>query len=58
MEFIGGGYYLHDAPWRDWYGAGSNYGDGTHGCVNIPFDPMERLFQWAQIGDEVVVTAD
>jgi len=58
MEFIEGGYFLHDAPWRSWYGPGSNYGDGTHGCVNIPIDPMTALYQWAQIGDKVVVTTD
>ncbi|MGH7904237.1 MAG: DUF5719 family protein [Candidatus Dormibacteraceae bacterium] len=55
MQFIPGGYYLHDAPWRTWYGPGSNFGDGTHGCVNIPLAPMTRLFLWARIGDEVVV---
>ena len=57
MLFIEGGYYLHDAPWRGWYGPGSNYGDGTHGCVNIPLDAMTRLFYWAQMGDPVTVTA-
>ena len=55
MEFIDGGYYLHDAPWRTWYGPGSNTGDGTHGCVNIPLDAMTRLFYWTQLGDEVTV---
>lgn len=57
MEFIEGGYFLHDAPWRDWFGPGSNYGDGTHGCVNVPIDPMTALYQWAQIGDKVVVVS-
>lgn len=55
MQFIPGGYFLHDAPWRSWYGPGSQYGDGTHGCVNIPHDAMRFLFSWAQIGDEVDV---
>lgn len=55
MEFIQGGYYLHDAPWRSWYGPGSNYGDGTHGCVNVPHDPMQSLYNWAQNGDIVDV---
>jgi len=55
MEFIQGGYFLHDAPWRTWYGPGSNFGDGTHGCVNIPHDPMAFLYGWAQIGDVVDV---
>ncbi len=59
MEFIPGGYFLHDAPWRSWFGPGSQYGDGTHGCVNIPggsgWGPISALWNWAQIGDEVVV---
>jgi len=55
MEFIGGGYFLHDAPWRRWYGPGSQFGAGTHGCINIPLSPMTQLWGWAQIGDEVVV---
>ena len=55
MEFIPGGYYLHDAPWRTWFGPGSNVGDGTHGCVNIPLAPMTTLYHWARIGDQVTV---
>jgi len=59
MEFLEGGYFLHDAPWRDWFGPGSQYGDGTHGCINIPgglgWGPMFQLWNWAQIGDEVLV---
>jgi hypothetical protein len=56
MEFIDGGYYLHDAPWRTWYGPGAEFGStGTHGCVNVPLTPMGALYSWAQIGDEVVV---
>ena len=55
MEFLQGGYFLHDAYWRSWYGPGSDIYDGTHGCVNIPLSAMAWLYGWAQIGDEVVV---
>ncbi|HEX6548396.1 MAG TPA: L,D-transpeptidase family protein [Candidatus Dormibacteraeota bacterium] len=55
MEFIPGGYFLHDAWWRSWYGPGANLYDGTHGCVNVPHDAMAWLYSWAQVGDEVVV---
>jgi lipoprotein-anchoring transpeptidase ErfK/SrfK len=55
MEFIRGGYFLHDAPWRSWYGPGSNTSNGTHGCVNIPAGAMAQLYRWARIGDEVLV---
>ena len=55
MEFLAGGYFIHDAPWRTWYGPGSNLYNGTHGCVNVPFSPMQFLYNWAQIGTTVVV---
>jgi lipoprotein-anchoring transpeptidase ErfK/SrfK len=56
MLFRSGGYFIHDAPWRSWYGPGSNYGAGTHGCVNVPYGPMSVLFGWTTIGTTVVVT--
>ena len=55
MEFIGGGYFLHDAPWRSWYGPGANLYNGTHGCVNVPYSPMATLWNWAPNGTTVVV---
>jgi len=55
MEFIGGGYFIHDAPWRSWYGPGSNIYNGTHGCVNVPYSPMLFLWNWTPIGTTVVV---
>jgi lipoprotein-anchoring transpeptidase ErfK/SrfK len=60
-----GGYYLHDAPWRWHFGPGSNsvagqpggsY-TGTHGCTNIPFDVMEQLFNWADVGTLITIVA-
>ena len=55
MEFIGGGYFIHDAPWRSWYGPGANLYNGTHGCVNVPYGAMATLWNWAPIGTTVVV---
>ena len=55
MEFAGGGYFIHDAPWRSWYGPGANLYNGTHGCVNVPYSPMATLWNWAPIGTTVVV---
>jgi lipoprotein-anchoring transpeptidase ErfK/SrfK len=55
LEFKEGGYFLHDAPWRDWFGPSSNVYDGTHGCINIPAGPMSQLYNWAQLGDPVDV---
>ena len=55
MEYQAGGYFIHDAPWRGWYGPGSNFGDGTHGCVNVPYSPMLTLWNWTPIGTTVIV---
>ena len=55
MEFIAGGYFIHDAPWRSWYGPGSNLYNGTHGCVNVPYSPMSFLWNWTPMGTTVVV---
>jgi lipoprotein-anchoring transpeptidase ErfK/SrfK len=64
MLFEDGGYFIHDAPWRSYFGPGSNAvdgrpggnGTGTHGCVNVPFGVQARLFAWADVGTPVVVT--
>ena len=56
MEFIEGGYFLHDAYWRTQFGPGSDsLHGGTHGCVNVPNAPMEWLYGWADMGTTVVV---
>src|SRR5438128_2267421 len=55
MEFAGGGYFIHDAPWRTWYGPGANLYNGTHGCVNVPYSPMAFLWNWTPMGTTVVV---
>ena len=55
MEFAGGGYFIHDAPWRSWYGPGSNIYNGTHGCVNVPYSQMAFLWKWTPMGTTVVV---
>lgn len=57
LEFSGGGYFIHDAPWRAVYGRGSNAGaqpgtnyGGTHGCVNVPYNAAKWLYDWADTG--------
>ncbi len=60
-----GGEGLHDAPWRSNFGPGSNLaptdlGDGntilgTHGCVNLPSDAAQFIWNWSSIGTTVVV---
>ena len=60
-----GGEGLHDASWRSNFGPGSNLaptdlGDGnvilgTHGCVNLPNDAAQFIWNWAPLETTVVV---
>lgn len=62
MEFLRGGYFIHDAPWRSYFGLesngtgrpGTNFG-GTHGCINVPYPTARFLFRWAPVGTPVDV---
>ena len=63
LLFHSGGYFLHDAWWRVRFGPGSNlphpdpeaFNGGSHGCVNVPLQPMGLLYNWTTIGTPVVV---
>ncbi len=66
LAYHEGGYFLHDATWRSYFGPGANlpHGDytsgqysdnGTHGCINMSLDDTVRLYNWAEIGIPVVV---
>lgn len=49
------GYAIHDAPWRQSYGPGTETA-GSHGCVNVPRPAMDQLYAWADVGDPVLIT--
>jgi lipoprotein-anchoring transpeptidase ErfK/SrfK len=64
LEFLGGGYFLHDTWWHTRYGPGTNnwhydpvYGWqwGTHGCVGMPDSAASWLYSWAPIGTTVQI---
>jgi hypothetical protein len=54
LWFRSDGYAIHDAPWRDRYGPGTQAA-GSHGCINTPMPTMETLFNWADVGTRVIV---
>ena len=65
MQITGNGVFLHDAPWRPYYGPGTNvwHNDpdgvrrtGSHGCINLPFGAAQFLWNWAPMGTAVLVT--
>ncbi len=43
-------YYIHGAYWHD------NFGQPmSHGCVNVSYENMERLYYWAEVGTGVEI---
>lgn len=46
---------LHDATWRGAFGGNIYSGDGSHGCVNLPYGKAQELYGILNEGDVVVV---
>ena len=64
LEFLSGGYFLHDSWWHTVYGPGTNgwhydptYGWqwGSHGCVAMPLNAAAWLYDWTPIGTTVQI---
>ncbi len=55
MPFSRGGCGLHDATWRKKFGGTIYKTNGSHGCVNLPHDKAEELFNMVSIGTVVIV---
>ncbi|MEG2288756.1 MAG: peptidoglycan binding domain-containing protein [Clostridium sp.] len=45
---------LHDATWRSKFGGNIYKTDGSHGCVNAPYNVAEAVFYNIEAGDPVV----
>ena len=50
-----GGIGLHDASWRSTFGGTRYLYNGSHGCINLPYDAAAELFDYVSIGTVVVV---
>ena len=52
-----GGVGIHDASWRSSseYVPSTYLSDGSHGCVNTPYDAAEQIFNTVDIGYPVIV---
>ena len=62
MQFREDGFYIHDAPWRPYYGPGTDVPhldpdgtvrEGSHGCVNTTLSTIEFLSYWTPLGAPV-----
>jgi lipoprotein-anchoring transpeptidase ErfK/SrfK len=66
LRISGDGVFLHDAPWRPFYGPGTNvphydpdgvWRTGSHGCINMPYAAAQWLYTFAPVGTPVDVIA-
>lgn len=54
MPFLGG-YGLHDATWRGSFGGDIYHYDGSHGCVNLPYDAASTIYDNISVGTKVIL---
>lgn len=52
---VKGGIGIHDASWRKEFGGEIYKTDGSHGCINTPYEAMEKLYDRVEIGTPVVM---
>lgn len=45
-----GNYYIHGAYWHNKFGTRR-----SHGCVNVAYKNMERLYEWAHEGEKIFI---
>ena len=55
IAFIGSSYGIHDASWRSRFGGSIYKGDGSHGCVNTPYDAVRKIYNHIDVGTPVVI---
>lgn len=54
MPFIGG-YGLHDAGWRNEFGGDIYLRNGSHGCVNLPYQTARTIINNSRSGETRVI---
>ena len=45
---------IHDASWRSSFGKEIYKNSGSHGCVNVPYECAETIYQTIEVGTPVV----
>ncbi|MBD5445644.1 MAG: L,D-transpeptidase family protein [Lachnospiraceae bacterium] len=46
---------IHDAAWRSTYGGQIYQTNGSHGCINTPYDAMNKIYSMVEVGTPVVM---
>jgi hypothetical protein len=52
---VNGNIGIHDAKWRDEFGGDIYLTDGSHGCINTPYEKMKILYENVEIGTPVIM---
>lgn len=47
---------LHDATWRNTFGGSIYTYNGSHGCINLPFNVAKIIYENATVGTKVTVS--
>ena len=55
LPFTHSGVGIHDASWRSSYGGGIYTYDGSHGCVNTPYNAVRTIYNNIESTYPVVV---
>lgn len=55
IAFIGNSYGFHDASWRSSFGGSIYKYNGSHGCVNMPYNKVKELYELVEVGTPVYI---
>lgn len=55
IAFIGHSYGIHDASWRSTFGGDIYKYNGSHGCINVPYENVSKLYYMVDVGTPVYV---
>ncbi|MGN1121961.1 MAG: L,D-transpeptidase family protein [Eubacteriales bacterium] len=45
---------FHDATWRGSFGGSQYLGNGSHGCINMPYSKAQALYSYVEAGTPVI----
>lgn len=52
---VNGNIGIHDAKWRKTFGGEIYKTNGSHGCINTPYDKMKELYEMVEVGTPVLM---
>ena len=55
IAFKGYSYGFHDASWRNNFGGTIYKTNGSHGCVNMPYNKVQQLYNLVEVGTPVYI---